>query len=170
MAFDPEHALVFARAEPHHPARDDDSQKVMKEPSQNQNLKQNWTRWLHTYQTAKQNRLVYIDGLSSGRSQIGTLDSQDRILLNDSISSGGVSQETRRALTVCEIATREWDNRIDEVIRVAAGVEIILCAPERNLVPMRVTKAIKIPRWQEIRGEVWQFAADCYVKERWDSR
>ena len=169
MAFDPEHTLVFARAEPHHPARDDDSQKVM-EPSQNQNLKQNWTGWLHTYQTAKKLRLVYINGLSAGRSQIGTLDSQDRILLNDSVSSGGVSQETRRALTVCEIATREWNSRIEEVIRMAAGFEIILCAPERNLVPLRVTKATKIPRWKEIRGEVWQFAADCYVEVRWDSR
>lgn len=139
--FDPEHVLAFARAEPHHPARDEDSQKVMKEPSQKQNLKQNRTGWLHTYQTAKELRLVYIDRLSTAKSQIGTLDSQDRILLNDSIPSGGVSQETRRALTVCGIATMEWANRVDGVIRMAAGFEIILCAPERNLVPVRVTKA-----------------------------
>ena len=63
MAFDPEHALAFARAGPHHPARDDDSRKVVKEPSQKQNLKQNRTGWLHTYQIGKELRLVYIDGL-----------------------------------------------------------------------------------------------------------
>lgn len=47
--------------------------------------------WLHTYQTVKELRLVYIDGMSAGKSQIRTLDPQGCILFNDSIPSGGVS-------------------------------------------------------------------------------
>lgn len=97
--------------------------------------------WLHTYQTTKELRLVYVDGMSAGKSHIGTLDSQDRILFNDTIPYGGVSQETERAKAVCRISAEEWDNRIDGVIRVAGGFEIILCAPEENLVAERVTKS-----------------------------
>jgi len=97
--------------------------------------------WLHTYQTTKELRLVYVDGMSAGKSHIGTLDSQNRILFNDTIPSGGVSQEMERAKAVCRISADEWDNRIDGVIRMAAGFEIILCAPEEKLVAERVTKS-----------------------------
>lgn len=142
MAFDPEHALVFARPprHPKHPVHDDQGQQRIV-TSKHGDPMEDHAGWLHTYQTTKELRLVYVDGMSAGKSQIGTLDSQDRILFNDTIPSGGVSRETERAKAVCRISAEEWDNRIDGVIRMEAGFEIILCVPEQNLVPERVTKS-----------------------------
>ncbi|KAL3429322.1 hypothetical protein BDV09DRAFT_203052 [Aspergillus tetrazonus] len=145
MAFEPEHAMVFARpsrkqrdkmtridmedetAQQHLLADDDDKEKL---PS-------GVTGYLHTYATAKDLRLLYVDGTSAGKSAIGTLDSQDRILFNDTIT-GGVSSEDQRARAVCQLAKDEWQNRLDGVIRMAAGFEIILCEPEVNLESVRV--------------------------------
>ncbi|GLA29620.1 hypothetical protein AnigIFM63326_007528 [Aspergillus niger] len=127
MAFDPEHAMVFARPPSKLPSHgmDSDSQQVMITPAE--------TGWLHTYATTEDLRLVYIDGTSAGKSQIGTLDLQDRVLFEDKLEPGGVSQESARAQAICEIAQEEWNGRIDGVIRMAAGFEIILCNPEQNL-------------------------------------
>ncbi|KAL4760556.1 uncharacterized protein BDW70DRAFT_168637 [Aspergillus foveolatus] len=145
MAFEPEHAMVFARpsrrqrdkmtridmedgtAQQHLLADDDDKEKL---PS-------GVSGYLHTYAAAKDLRLLYVDGTSAGKSAIGTLDSQDRILFNETISRG-VSSEDQRARTVCQLAKDEWQNRLDGVIRMAAGFEIILCEPEVNLVSVRV--------------------------------
>lgn len=109
VAFDPEHASVFARPSrrQHHHANDlNDPQKAIKTTG-SMDADLDHTGWLHTYQAAMELRLIYIDGMSAGKSQIGTLDSQGRILFNDSIPSGGVSQETQRAITVCRIAEKE---------------------------------------------------------------
>ena len=139
LAFDPEQALLFAREPPHRPGHNkpaENDQKVITMTAKDKEA----GGWLHTYKTAKELRLVYIDGMSAGKSQVGTLDSQDRILFNDSIS-GDVRQEAQRAEAVCRIAAREWDNRIDGVIRMEAGFEIIICAPEHNLIPVRITRS-----------------------------
>lgn len=142
MAFDPEHALVFARP-PHHPKHPPHDERAQQKVvvSKHGDSMEDHAGWLHTYQTIKELRLVYVDGMSAGKSHIGTLDSQDRILFNDTIPYGGVSQETERSKAVCRISAEEWDNRIDGVIRMAGGFEIILCAPEENLVAERVTKS-----------------------------
>ncbi|GKZ30161.1 hypothetical protein AbraIFM66950_008020 [Aspergillus brasiliensis] len=134
MAFDPEHAMVFARPplkEPSH-SLDADSQQVMISPAE--------TGWLHTYATTEDLRLVYIDGTSAGKSQIGTLDLQDRVLFEDKLEPGGVSQESARARAVCQIAQEEWKGRIDGVIRMAAGFEIILCNPEQKLEKVQIAR------------------------------
>ncbi|KAI9932376.1 hypothetical protein MW887_009889 [Aspergillus wentii] len=133
MAFDPEHALVFARP-PRVPVNVNDAQQPLSQSTEN-------AGWLHTYETTRDIRLVYIDGLSGGKSRIGTLDSQDRILFNDTLPPGGVGLESQRAEAVCRIASEEWNGRIDGVIRMAAGFEIILCAPEDNLAMLEVNKA-----------------------------
>ncbi|BCS30182.1 uncharacterized protein APUU_80485A [Aspergillus puulaauensis] len=139
MAFEPEHAMVFAR-----PSRGRRSQDIS--PGQTDQVplaasggtaEEGSFGFLHTYRTAKDLRLVYIDGTSTGKSRIGTLDSQDRILFNDTIA-GGVGMEEQRARTVCHIAKDSWQGRIDGVVRMAAGFEIILCDPEVNLVSVRV--------------------------------
>ncbi|OJJ57932.1 hypothetical protein ASPSYDRAFT_1178408 [Aspergillus sydowii CBS 593.65] len=141
MAFEPEHAMVFAQ-----PARGRRSRGIKTSPDQSEQVPlaaseqtaENRSGYLHSYRTAKDLRLLYIDGTSAGKSRVGTLDSQDRILFNDTISPGGVGMEEVRARTVCHIAKNTWQGRIDGVIRMAAGFEIILCDPEVNLVPVRV--------------------------------
>ncbi|KAL4736474.1 hypothetical protein BDV11DRAFT_211223 [Aspergillus similis] len=142
MAFEPEHAMVFAR--PSRRQRDkmtriemDDEtttqQHLLADGDDKENLPSGVSGYLHTYATTKDLRVLYVDGTSAGKSAIGTLDSQDRILFNDTIT-GGVSSENQRAKTVCQLAKDEWQSRLDGVIRMAAGFEIILCEPEVNLV------------------------------------
>jgi hypothetical protein len=100
--------------------------------------------WLHTYETTRELRLLYIEGTSAGKSRIGTLDLQDRVLFNDTID-GGVSVEDERARKVCELARTEWNGRLDGAIRMATGFEIILCSPEKTLVTVKIVPV----RWQE---------------------
>ncbi|KAL3463547.1 hypothetical protein BJX64DRAFT_298925 [Aspergillus heterothallicus] len=136
MAFEPEHAMVFARP-PRRGPKDDDN-RPRQEVLGQENLEQDRANgWLHTYQTTRELRLLYIDGTSAGKSRIGTLDLQDRIVFNDTID-GGVSMEDARARKVCELAGAEWQGRLDGVIRMAAGFEIILCAPEKILETVKI--------------------------------
>lgn len=136
MAFEPDHAMVFAR-----PSRRSSPSRLQDEHLQHamapEDPPADDSGFLHTFVTAKEMRLVYIDGTSAGKSRIGTLDSQDRILFNDTLR-GGVGMEDQRAKAVCRIAQTEWEGRIDGVIRMAAGFEIILCNPEVKLVPVQV--------------------------------
>ncbi|PYI07728.1 hypothetical protein BO78DRAFT_406269 [Aspergillus sclerotiicarbonarius CBS 121057] len=139
MAFDPEHAMVFARPASKTPRGQPDqsgSQHVMTSADE-----KNEAGWLHTYVTTNDLRLVYIDGTSAGKSHIGTLDLQDRVLFEDKLESGGVTQESQRARAACQIAQEEWNGRIDGVIRMAAGFEIILCKPEQMLEPVHIVRA-----------------------------
>ncbi|KAL4995178.1 hypothetical protein BDV10DRAFT_203209 [Aspergillus recurvatus] len=148
MAFEPEHAMAFAR--PFRRKRDrmtmiaiEDEfmtqQRLSADDDDESEPPSYVSGYLHTYATTKDLRLLYVDGTSAGKSTIGTLDSQDRILFNETIT-GGVSGEDQRARTVCQRATDEWQNRVDGVIRMAAGFEIILCEPETNLVSVRVMR------------------------------
>ncbi|OOF96816.1 hypothetical protein ASPCADRAFT_46467 [Aspergillus carbonarius ITEM 5010] len=138
MAFDPEHAMVFARPASKGAKGQLDSsgsQQVMASPDE-----KDQAGWLHIYETRNDLRLVYIDGTSAGKSHIGTLDLQDRVLFEDKLESGGVTQESQRARAVCQIAQEEWNGRIDGVIRMAAGFEIILCKPEQLLQPVHISR------------------------------
>lgn len=96
--------------------------------------------WLHTYAARKDLRLLYIDGMSAAKSNKGVFDTQDRILFNDTLHGPGFL-EYERAKKVCEIAQRDWDDRIDGVIRMEAGFEIILCSFARDLDVVRITRA-----------------------------
>ncbi|KAL4799979.1 hypothetical protein BDV19DRAFT_376019 [Aspergillus venezuelensis] len=150
MAFEPEHAMVFARpgrsgqrgkSTKEDMVQDADAQQapLLSEPTESTNDESNekTSAYLHTYKTANSLRLLYIDGTSAGKSRVGTLDTQGRILFNDTIH-GGVIMEDERARSVCHLAENEWEGRLDGVIRMAAGFEIILCKPEVNLLPVRV--------------------------------
>lgn len=129
MAFEPEHAMVFARPRGHLGPHGSNKEQVLLSADSSSSA-----GWFQTYQTAKDLRLVYVDGMSGGKSDLGTLDSQDRILFNDTISeSNGRAADDQRARAVCEIAQSEWEDRIDGVLRMEAGFEIILCNPELNL-------------------------------------
>ncbi|KAL1845487.1 hypothetical protein Plec18170_009744 [Paecilomyces lecythidis] len=160
LAFEPEHALGFARPRgrgppgrggPRGPPPDRDAPQRPLEIMRGDNDTPK-AGYLHTYATAKDLRLLYIDGMSAGKSSIGTLDSQDRILYNDSVDfsgregqpdrgPGGPPGERDRAIQGCNMAKEVWNGRIDGILRMEAGFEIILCNFERDLEVVRITQA-----------------------------
>lgn len=93
--------------------------------------------WLHTYRTTRPLRYLYVDGMSGGKTSMGTLDSQDFLLRSDKTTAyttdrpphmgkmaGGPMDERRRAVELCEMCYY-WD--LSGVIRMEAGFEIIHC-------------------------------------------
>ncbi|KAJ5816593.1 hypothetical protein N7447_008826 [Penicillium robsamsonii] len=150
LAFEPEHAMVFARPRrgppPHLPPDDNDTEQqegghreLRKRKHHDTDekhhgppgdhlpkaLDENEAGYLHTYVAAKDLRLLYLDGMSAAKTSKGTLDAQDA---------------SERARLACEMADNEWEGRIDGVLRMEAGFEIILCHFERDLTPVRITQ------------------------------
>jgi hypothetical protein len=83
--------------------------------------------YFHTYRAARDLKLVYIDGMGAAKCPVGTLDSQDYILLDwdiDHVPDDKMGTEALRAQGLCDLA-REW--KIDGWIRMEAGFEIIYC-------------------------------------------
>ncbi|ETN42514.1 uncharacterized protein HMPREF1541_01671 [Cyphellophora europaea CBS 101466] len=84
--------------------------------------------YLHTYTATRDLRLLYIDGQSAAKSPIGTLSSQDLILLRHSSKRPkGLFGESARARGLCELAANEWGRSIDGVVRMEHGFEVIAC-------------------------------------------
>ncbi|KAL5343378.1 hypothetical protein BJX70DRAFT_385528 [Aspergillus crustosus] len=131
LAFEPEHALVFNHRFPHKPPRDgsplpppfqQESQQVIDQADEVQD------GFLHTFAAAKDLRLLYVDGMSAGKTTNGTMDSQDHILFKmDQEGGGGWNDEHKRAELFCSMAQEKWDGRLDGLLRMEAGFEIILC-------------------------------------------
>lgn len=169
LAFEPEHAMVFARPHIGTPPRrpedgdDEDRDRVHHEELRRRRphglgdrptgplppfeaAEEGGAGYRHTYAAAKDLRLVYIDGMSAAKTNKGTLDSQDVVLFNNTLddspkeSRRGPMGEYERATKACEMAENEWGGRIDGVLRMEAGFEIILCAFERDLIPVRIVQ------------------------------
>jgi hypothetical protein len=85
---------------------------------------ENAAGYLHIYQTTRiLSRLLYIDGMSAGKSKLGTLDSQDLILRNFT-GKPSWRGEMERAHDLCDLG-QKWN--IEGFIRMEAGFELILC-------------------------------------------
>ncbi|CAI6099175.1 unnamed protein product [Clonostachys chloroleuca] len=87
--------------------------------------------WLHVYKTTRALPFLYIDGMSGGKTEIGTLDSQDYLLRNKTQEEDepgkphrGPMGEGTRARELCELSA-SWG--LQGVIRMEAGFEIIKC-------------------------------------------
>lgn len=97
--------------------------------------------WLHTYRAARPLRYLYIDGMSGGKTTMGTLDSQDFLLRGTRTvydldnghgeedhaherRPGGPMDEKARAVELCALC-KDWN--LSGVIRMEAGFEIIQC-------------------------------------------
>ena len=90
--------------------------------------------YLHTYRTKHPLSLLYIDGLSAGKTNMGTLDSTDYVLQPFNVSIVyPVMGDWERAYGLCNMSVNEWDGRIDGFIRTEMGFEIILCDFEEHL-------------------------------------
>lgn len=117
--------------------------------------------YLHTYSPKKDLRLLYLDGQSAAKSDKGTLDTQDIVLLHknpppkggdshppshggstkdEHRRPGGPMNESYRAEKLCELAQNEWEGQIDGILRMELGFEIILCSFERDLEVKRITQ------------------------------
>jgi hypothetical protein len=140
LAFEPEHAMVFARkviwpgGKPPRPPRE---QQVVAEPEQPRIE----PGWLHTYRTTNDIPLLYIDGSSAGKSSIGTLDSQDILLLDASSETGDLFREYERATGLCKLAEERWHGKIKGFIRMETGFEIIMCSFAESVELLGMTKA-----------------------------
>ena len=189
LAFEPEHALIFARPRrepPPGPPRE--AAHVTQDPllieigiehyhSQRRLMQTQETNkpdlmvsenigepkgYLHTYRTKHALRLLYLDGQSAAKSQKGTLDLQDMVLLhheppmtNDNSSGGldylgrqyrelylrGPQSEAERAERMCTMAQQEWNDRIDGFIRMEGGFETILCDFVKHLDVVSITQS-----------------------------
>jgi hypothetical protein len=82
----------------------------------------NFRGYLHTYRTSRELNVLLVDGMSAGKTSMGTLDSQDFLLRENNTS--GKMDEWDRALDLCKLAS-EWG--LDGFVRVEIGVEIIKC-------------------------------------------
>ncbi|KAM0353006.1 hypothetical protein ACHAPU_001891 [Fusarium lateritium] len=82
----------------------------------------NFRGYLHTYQTNREFNVLLVDGMSAGKTSMGTLDSQDLVLRENNTSHK--LDEWHRALDLCKLAS-EWG--FDGFVRIELGVEIIKC-------------------------------------------
>ncbi|PYH76505.1 hypothetical protein BO82DRAFT_396125 [Aspergillus uvarum CBS 121591] len=154
LAFEPEHALVFARPgpfksppPPHDDDDDDDDDNGQKgdlrkeKRAEVEQQEESEGGWLHTYTAAKDLRLLYADGMAAGKTANGTLDGEDRILFQDNLpSDGAMHGERARAVEFCRMAREDFHGRLDGFLRMEAGFEIILCDFARDLKEVRVTQ------------------------------
>ncbi|KAF2679098.1 hypothetical protein K458DRAFT_260536, partial [Lentithecium fluviatile CBS 122367] len=148
LAFEPEHALIFARPRGEPPGgppgegdgdEDEEKGERIKHASGHgeeivaHQLPLNpssapLTGYLHTYAPPSPLHLLYIDGLSAGKTLNGTLDTQDLLLLNLTTSPGSpMGGEYARARGLCRLAETLWEGKIDGVLRMEGGFEVILC-------------------------------------------
>ncbi|KAL9068876.1 MAG: hypothetical protein Q9157_006361 [Trypethelium eluteriae] len=171
LAFEPEHALVFARPGSNrmglHKNRDvkntkvhiddfrrngqkadPDAQQIVKRKSGDQSSKSRIHGYLHTYRTKHALRLLYIDGASAAKSDKGTLDLQDFVILHYNPLHKSqlrnvteVGEDHIRAARMCQMASEKWQGQINGFLRMEAGFEVILCDFEKDLDPVRISQA-----------------------------
>ncbi|EYE96810.1 uncharacterized protein EURHEDRAFT_552685 [Aspergillus ruber CBS 135680] len=89
--------------------------------------------WLRTYVPVRDLRLLYIDGMSAGKTSNGTFDTQNRILVNDTVHEERIMNESECAKEFCRLSHEVWDDQLGRVLRMEAGFMIILCSFERDL-------------------------------------
>ncbi|KAF3925409.1 hypothetical protein ABW21_db0209697 [Orbilia brochopaga] len=97
--------------------------------------------WLHTYRTKDTLPLLYIDGMSAGKCEKGTMDTQDVLLLNATGGYRDIFWEIERARGLCKLAAESWGGKVKGFIRAEAGFEIILCSFAEDLDFVRAVRA-----------------------------
>ncbi|KAK1574043.1 uncharacterized protein LY79DRAFT_524617 [Colletotrichum navitas] len=101
---------------------DDDDKRPPKGPGRPGRPEGPVRGYLHTYRANRDLKLLYIDGMSAGKTAMGTLDTQDYLLrgFDDAPGFG----ELDRARDICKIV-KAWG--LDGVIRMEIGFESIYC-------------------------------------------
>ncbi|CAJ2506766.1 Uu.00g079520.m01.CDS01 [Anthostomella pinea] len=78
---------------------------------------------LHLYQATRELRVLYIDGMAAGKTDMGTIDTQDYLLTGNQGERHSMN-DWARAEDLCKLA-KPW--RIDGFIRMEPGFEVIYC-------------------------------------------
>ena len=97
--------------------------------------------FLQTYQANRDLRLLYVDGMSAGKSSFGTLDSQDYVLRGKLLGNHSDSLyrlDHERADEICNLIT-QWD--LDGYVRMEIGVEIVYCDFSAGLDVVSITRS-----------------------------
>lgn len=149
LAFEVEHGELFTGVVP----------SVLGGPNTNFNLEEtihieneNLTGYLSTYQiTRPLTNILYLDGLSSGKSTMGTLDTQDRVLLKDSkFKEIPGFQDLHRAMSLCDLSPN-----LEGFVRMELGFEIILCESSKGTQLISMTS--RTAKWQHKRDRMDSF-------------
>ena len=76
-------------------------------------------------------------------SKVGQRDAEcaERIFLNDTIHEPQIVDEAKTADEMCRILWEPWGDRLDGILRMDIGTEIILCSFEKNLEFVRAVRA-----------------------------
>lgn len=179
LAFEPEHAIMFAWSfKGGRPRRPPPHQQILKDGSQghshllhslmDDHMPQREPGWLHTYRTRHELRLLYLDGMSAGKTSNGTLDTQEYLmLLGNGPGQGRIMNDWERARSLCNIAQEEWHDSIHGFLRMEAGFEIILCDFEQHLDQVFVTRTLAHAFKEPVQSaDVW-FDYWRAVSDRW---
>ncbi|PVH80358.1 hypothetical protein DL98DRAFT_515457 [Cadophora sp. DSE1049] len=88
--------------------------------------------YLHIYRTSRPlTKLLYLDGMSAGKTSMGTLDTQDYVMCKDSnTSTTNPNGDYGRAECMCKLGA---EYGIEGIVRMEAGFELILCNFSANL-------------------------------------
>jgi hypothetical protein len=164
LAFEPEHAQQFGfirygnRSDPPQGSKKKRSSPVVAQQVLGLDLVSNRVSfkpgYLHTYITKHDLRLLYLDGMSGGKTTNGTLDMQDFIVIPSSVNRT-LFGDYDRAHSMCKIASEEWNKEIHGFLRMEAGFEIILCDFSKHLDVRRITRS----------GQCSEFAGNCKQNE-----
>ncbi|KAF4999958.1 hypothetical protein FGRMN_2100 [Fusarium graminum] len=122
----------------------------------------NFRGYLHTYQTNREFNVLLVDGMSAGKTSMGTLDSQDLVLRENNTNHN--MDEWHRALDLCKLAT-EWG--LDGFVRMELGVEIIKCDFGNGLDLVSMVRTEMYNRTMG-RNEMARFQWARAVAERYD--
>jgi hypothetical protein len=122
--------------------------------------------YLHTYIAKHDLRLLYVDGLSAGKTRNGTLDTQDMLILESTPPhEGPILGDYARAQGMCNLTSTIWRGRIDGILRMEGGFEVILCDFERHL---DLADAMGVPLHQGDRGFLGGWAYIKTITTRFD--
>ncbi|PHH61429.1 hypothetical protein CDD81_400 [Ophiocordyceps australis] len=162
LAFEVEHAQSFAQ-----PVLLDTVQSPVKKQNpltKRSSEKHDSQGFLHTYQANRDLNLLYLDGMSAGKTDMGTLDSQDLVLLAahpNATSSPSPIDERFRAKHICDLIT-SWG--YDGFMRLEMGFEIAYCdfsnglnlvslSPTSNVASSRDPTYTTVSQWARAAAE-----------------
>lgn len=103
--------------------------------------------YLHTYRTTRPlTKLLYIDGMAAAKTNMGTQDSQDICLCNNTVdTSGPIGGDLQRAQLMCALPG------VEGIVRMEAGFELILCDVDEGL---ELVTSNQRPKWKTLEGRM----------------